>query len=238
MKKIFIQTDYNNTFFIFLLLIFTGIGFFATSYYIKHKARFNTRVYSTEEIIRSRELTQRLHQVEYSNANLESQIAELNLKAAQLVEDQSYLEVQRLSRFIGLLQQEGKGVEIVLKDSAKPLLLGDNPNTGIVHNTDLVQVVNELRAAGALAIAINDQPIISSTAISCSGPIIVVNGTRIASPFTIKVLGNHNKILAALDKPSSFLKELKKFDIDISVNPKHVVIPAYSQESPDSLSTT
>lgn len=221
----------RNTFLPFLFLVFFGIGFLATLYYVKHENEFNRPVYSTQEIIRSRGLTDRLHQTEYRNAHLESEVAELNLKIAELFEQQSYIEAQRLARFIGLLQQEGEGVEVMLKDSSKPLLLGDNPNTGIVHNTDLVQVVNELRAAGATAIAINGQPVMGLTAISCSGPIVLINGTRITSPFVIHAMGDSKKISKALSEPTSFIKELYQFGIDAKVTPKQVIIPAYpSQE--------
>ena len=39
----------------------------------------------------------------------------------------------------------------------------------IVHDSDLLEVVNELRAAGAEAVAINGVRIIGSSRISCGG---------------------------------------------------------------------
>lgn len=222
----------DNTFTWFLLLIFTGIGFLGALYYVEHETRFGSQRYSTEEILRTRVLSNRLRNLEYQNAHLESEIAELNLKTAEYYQHLSYKKAQELARFIGLIQQEGPGINIHLKDSSKPLLLGDNPNTGIIHNTDLVQIVNELHSAGASFIAINNHPVVGSTAISCSGPIILINGSRVASPFTISALGDPEKLMDATQKPSSFLKELQSYGITAQVSKADVIIPAYSQKSP------
>ena len=225
----------ENTYLTFLLLVFLGIGFFGANYYMEHASRFvkSTKpLYSTNEILRTRTLSHRLHGVEYQNAHLESEIAELNLKTTQQFEDTS--PNGTFSRYTGLLPQEGPGVEVTLKDSVKPLLLGDNANTGIIHNTDILQVVNELRGAGAKAISVNNQPIMTLTSISCSGPIIMVNGTRITSPFTVLALGDPQKIQQAEDKPTSYLKELKTYGIETTLTPRNLVsIPAYTQETTD-----
>ena len=220
----------KTNFMAFLLLIFLGLGFMSTLYYIQHKSQFHQHVYSTAEIIRTRALSHRLHLAEYRNAHLESEIAELNLKAAggSYYDAAQYFQLQQLARFIGLEEQSGPGVAITIKDSNKPLLLGDNPNKGIVHNTDLVEVVNDLRAAGARAVAINHQPIMSLTGISCSGPIITINGTRVTSPFTVDALGDSNHLMNAMHQQQSFFKLLQKYDIQVDAAPKNVIIPAYS----------
>ncbi len=224
-----------NTFFGFLFLIFFGFGLFGAKYYAANEVRFANSRYSTSEIIRTRALSDRLSQLELQNVALESQIAELNLKAdnlgtAQRTSAKDSTEARKLARFIGLQEQVGPGLEIVVKDSAKPLLLGDNPNTGIVHNTDLVQIVNDLRAAKATAISINNQPVVNSSGISCSGPIIMLNGTRITSPFSIKAIGNAREMSSYLLKKDSFINELKEYGISVTITPKTVQIPAYSRE--------
>lgn len=42
--------------------------------------------------------------------------------------------------------------------------------------------------AGAEAISINGQRIIQTTAITCEGNVIKINGQKVSSPFTIKQL--------------------------------------------------
>lgn len=222
----------ENTYLAFMFLIFLGLGFLGTQYFMQHAGRFTGPLYSTEEILRSRELSHRLRRLEYQNATLESEVAELNMRMASLYHDKTSGEIRRLSRMVGLLKQEGPGLEIILKDSNRPLLPGDNPNTGIVHNTDLVQVVNALRASGATAIAINNQPVTTLTGITCSGPIILINGTRVASPFIIQAIGTEpEKMASQLTAPGSFLKELQKYGIEVAVAPKHVEVPGNVQET-------
>jgi uncharacterized protein YlxW (UPF0749 family) len=221
----------ENTFLVFLLLIFLGLGFCGQLYYVTHKPRFKKHHYSTAEIIRTGLLSRRLHQVEYINAHLASEIAELNVKTTEFGEDASFTKSQELGRFIGLIPQEGPGLEVVLKDSTRPLLPGESPLSSIIHNTDLVQTVNELRAGGAKAVAINNQRILGLTGIICFGSTISVNGTRIASPFTIQALGDPKAMMAVLQRPASFSKELQKYGIEVSVTPKNVSIPASSQDS-------
>ncbi len=221
---------FENTYVAFLLLAFLGLGFWGSLYYVQHPSQFTRPFYSTTEISRARDLSHRLHRLEFENAHLESEVAELSLKTSKLYEDSSYQEAQHLARFTDLVQQEGDGVELVVKDNSQPVLLGDNPNIGIVHNTDLVQIVNALWAAGAEAISINGQPISSVTSITCAGPTILINHTRVASPFIIDALGDSQKILEALNKSSSFLNALQKYGIQSSIKAKDVLIPAYSQE--------
>ncbi len=220
---------FQFTYFIFLFLISAGLGFLGSIYYVQHEARFTKSRYSTAAILRTRALYHRLGQAEYQNAHLESQVEELNLKASEFYEDNAYITAQHLAKFVGVLGQEGPGLVITVKDSDKPLLLGDNPNTGIVHNSDLVEIVNELRVAGAKAVSINHQPIVNLTGISCSGPIITINGTRVTSPFVIEGLGNPNQMRKRLDKPKSFLKELQNAGISVEMMPGKVMIPPYSQ---------
>lgn len=226
----------KNGFFAFLFLIFLGIGFFGAHYYVQHPGQFRPSRYSTEEILRTRALTHRLHEMEYQNAHLESELTELKLQTTGLYQEQAYQTSQRLARFLGQAPQNGSGVEVVLKDSSKPLFLDNNPNLGIVHNTDLLQVVNELRAAGAKAIAINDQPVMGNTAIYCDGPIIFINQTRIVSPFRVVALGNPKTLTWYLNKPDGFLRELRQAGIEIKVSQRKIGIPAYTQDNEETLS--
>jgi uncharacterized protein YlxW (UPF0749 family) len=72
------------------------------------------------------------------------------------------------------------------------------------------------------------------TAITCSGPIIMVNGSRITSPFTIEAVGDSEKMKTQLAKSTSFLQELKTYGIEATFEPKPlVVVPASSAETVD-----
>jgi uncharacterized protein YlxW (UPF0749 family) len=218
-----------NTFSPFLLLVFLALGFFGAIYYVEHEGRFVKPIYSTAEILRTRNLFHRIRHEEYRNANLESQIAELKLQTMDSEHKNAVSKTESLARFIGILPEEGSGVEVTLKDSLHPEALGENLNSGIVHDIDLVQVVNELRASGAHAIAINNHRVSTLTAISCNGSIVILNGTRLTSPFVIQAIGNPEKMEKAMLHKKSYLEELRRFDIGISVLKKPVSVPATAQ---------
>ena len=78
---------------------------------------------------------------------------------------------------------EGEGVIVRMDDSTKPAKAGENPNLYVIHDDDLLRVVNELRAAGAEAIAINGQRLTGTSEIRCAGPTLSVNNVRSSAPF-------------------------------------------------------
>lgn len=51
-------------------------------------------------------------------------------------------------------------------------------NKLVVHNSDLIAIVNILKHANAEAISINGQRIISTSAITCEGSVIKINGEK------------------------------------------------------------
>ena len=84
-----------------------------------------------------------------------------------------------------------------------------NASLQIIHYDDLQWVINELRNAGAEAIEVNGQRIINTTAITCEGNIIKVNGERIGSPFTIKAIGSQSLLYGALERAGSWLDQIR-----------------------------
>ena len=84
-----------------------------------------------------------------------------------------------------------------------------NASLEIIHYDDLQWVINELKNAGAEAIEVNGQRIINTTAITCEGNIIKVNGERIGSPFTIKAIGSQSLLYGALERAGSWLDQIR-----------------------------
>lgn len=116
----------------------------------------------------------------------------------------------------GTTPVSGPGVVVTLDDAQTPLGQGENPNNAIVHNEDLLKVANLLLAAGAEAIAINDLRYAANTDISCAGPTILINKTRIAPPFVVKAIGNSRTLMAAVDLRGGVVEVLRSFGIQIS----------------------
>lgn len=107
-------------------------------------------------------------------------------------------ELEKTKVLVGLTDLVGPGVEIILNDRKKETLPNINENNPIewyiVHDEDVLKVINELLAAGAEAISINDMRIVSNTRIRCGGPTINVKNQPLAPPFIIHAIGNPDKL--------------------------------------------
>lgn len=109
----------------------------------------------------------------------------------------------------GAVAVRGPGVRVVVDDSAtKSIPAKDDPALYIVHEYQLRDIVNSLWAAGAEAISVNDERIVSPTSIYCVGSTILVNDTRTSPPYEFIVIGDQARIEGAL-ADSTALKSLK-----------------------------
>lgn len=104
----------------------------------------------------------------------------------------------------------------------------DDISAHIVHDADLRAIVNELKNAGAEAISINGQRLVSTTAITCIGNVIKVNDERITSPFTIKAIGL-SESLAGINRPGGYIEKLKENGIVVNIKKSNKIeIPKYT----------
>lgn len=128
----------------------------------------------------------------------------------------------------GLTDVSGRGVIITISDSKAPMKAGENPNLYLIHDEDILRVVNELRAGGAEAIAINDQRLLGTSEIRCSGPTITVNGKVFAPPFVIKAIGDPATLATAITMRGGVADSLKYWGIQLAVEQSgDLRIPAY-----------
>ena len=122
----------------------------------------------------------------------------------------------------------GPGIVVTLDDSKSTSKAGENPNLYIIHDDDLLRVINELRAAGAEAISINGQRLIGTSEIRCAGPTLSVNNVRSAPPFRISAIGDPDSLEKAIKMRGGVEDTLKVWGIQIEVAKKDKVhIPAY-----------
>lgn len=151
-------------------------------------------------------------------------------KQAQVLNE----SLQQAKLLAGLVDVEGPGIELILKDSEKKVspngvdsLLTD---LYIIHDYDLLRVVNELRQSGAEAISINGQRIISTTGIRCVGPVVFINDVKMASPFVIHAIGDPQTLIGALRTPGGVLSDILEADPKmVSLKAMDIVrIPAYT----------
>ena len=136
-------------------------------------------------------------------------------------------EIENLSTVAGTTDLKGQGIVITLTDAAQ------NPNTvdtdSLVHDSDVLTVVNELKAAGAEAISVNGQRIISTSAIRCVGPVIQVNYQKVSTPIVINAIGNAQWLESAMNIKNGVVDTLRQTTgIGVTVERKdEVKIPKY-----------
>ena len=168
---------------------------------LKYKEKYDNLLKETEEI--DKELQQQIENATENNSELEEAKNQIN----------------EGNKIRGLTEVTGSGVIITVAD-------GD---IDLVHDSDILKIVNELKNAGAEAISINGQRVILTTSIICGGNIINMNGERIGSPFEIKAIGSP-EALANLSRTGGWLSILKERGIKVSEPKKsnNITIPKYS----------
>lgn len=179
----------------------------------------------TINVQRAEELTERLRIVEQQRDDLAKEIERLQ---ANNSDDALETEVERLKEFAGEVPLEGKGIQLILDDSKVTAQVGENPNLYIIHDDDLLRVINELRAAGAEAISINGERLVSTSEIRCAGPTLSVNNSRSAPPYVILAIGNPSNLASALKLRGGVLDTFKFWGIQAELTmPEVVKIPAF-----------
>ncbi len=128
----------------------------------------------------------------------------------------------------GLTPLKGEGIIVRMDDSAASSKAGENPNLYLIHDDDLLRVINELRAAGAEAVAVNGQRLIGTSEIRCAGPTLSVNNVRSAPPFIIKAIGDKQALEGAIKMRGGVAETLKVWGIQMETETRDdVYIPAY-----------
>lgn len=137
-------------------------------------------------------------------------------------------EIKKGNKMVGLTEVTGPGVIVTLSDSKKDTNSVLNPSSLLVHDADVLSVINELKNAGAEAISINEQRIVPTTSISCGGNIIDINGEKVGAPFVIKAIGLPEQ-LSALSRPGGYLEKLKDDSIGVELKKSNnITIPKYT----------
>lgn len=118
-------------------------------------------------------------------------------------------EIKNNNMLLGLSEVKGEGLQIVIADNNTRTLKNESEaldlSSQVVHYDDLIEVINALNNAGAEAISINGQRIIQTTAITCEGNVIKINGQKVSSPFTIKAIGSQGLLYGSLTMIGGYL---------------------------------
>ena len=125
-------------------------------------------------------------------------------------------EMDRLSMAAGLTDVEGPGVMVVMSDSTAENTTGDEADY-LIHDSDLLSVINELRDAGAQAISFNGERILATSEVRCAGSVVMVNGKRFAAPFILYAIGDPTTMYNALTMRNGVVDVLSQWKINVTV---------------------
>lgn len=157
---------------------------------------------------------------------------DLQLIENESVETEGYLKVltkrlERAEMIGGLSQVRGPGVEVTIEDST--VKTNDaNVSAYLIHDLDLLRVINELRDAGAEAIDLNGERLLATSEIRCAGSTLSVNNARYSQPYVIHAIGDPQTLENALTMRNGVIDVLSLYGIKTSVVRKdEILIKAY-----------
>lgn len=130
---------------------------------------------------------------------LRQQIAELNQTLRRLqdsgdrnaaAEQQAQKDATALGILLGTLPATGPGVAVTITDPDRKL-----------SAEDLLDVVEELRGAGAEAIQFGSVRVSTSSAFTAVGGAVALDGTVLSNPYTVLAIGDSKTLDTALNIP-------------------------------------
>ncbi len=177
-------------------------------------------------------MTQLLQQQQDEGQSLAMQIAALKrtpvprVARATLEAEQAALRSAKAAA--GRSAVTGQGIRLWLDDSVAPAQIGVNPDEYLIHDQDLLVVINDLNSAGAKAISLNGLRLLATTDVRCAGAVISVGPVRTSIPVTILAVGNPRRLVASLTGPTGELRLLSLYGIRNRLTTLlSVTVPAY-----------
>lgn len=135
----------------------------------------------------------------------------------------------------GMTEVSGPGVTVKLADAPEEVIESteQNLNLLVVHQQDIQAVVNAMWRAGAQAVTVQGQRIISTTGIRCEGNAVTLQGVPYAQPYVIKAVGDQAALQESIDSDSYlrvYRQQSEVADVQIGWDmdwDSEVVAPAY-----------
>ena len=164
--------------------------------------------------VKYEEIETRLTDAEAKVNEYQSQLAN-NAESSKILEN----EVADAEKYLGYTNLHCEGIVITLQDN-------DMYN---IEYTDLLNLVNELNIAGAEAISINEERVVSMTDIVLiNNRIVLVNGKRISGPYEVKAIGDKKYLESAITIKGGYKDRTEAEGKTISyTSENNIIIPAY-----------
>ncbi|MFH8797349.1 DUF881 domain-containing protein [Streptomyces sp. NPDC017941] len=155
------------------------------------------------------ELDDRTQRLEDEKRRLEDQRTGLENSSDQAEEArrQTVERERQLGILAGTVAAQGPGITLTIHDKK-----------GTVEADMLLDAIQELRAAGAEAIQVNDVRVVASTHLSdATGDGVRVDGRKVAAPYRFKVIGKPQDLEPALNIPGGVVQTLEKEQATVTV---------------------
>ncbi|GAB6158884.1 DUF881 domain-containing protein [Desulfotomaculum varum] len=219
----------NKTLYVSIVLVSIVLGMM-----VAFQFRTTGRIDAGVPIDRVQLLTTELKQIEKEYNTLLMEANDLENKLAQAAKGRPeasqavHNELQKVRQLAGMTKITGPGVEVTLEPVKKEDQQG-GANLFTVRDEDLLRVVNELRAAGAEGLSINDERIISTSEIRLAGSFIDVNLTRISPPYHVRAIGSPDQLESALLIKGGLVDTMRDWGVAVTVTKKQLLtLPAYN----------
>ncbi len=171
--------------------------------------------------VQNKEFNENIKNLESKLENYEN-VEEVDYK---LLQKELFNENTIYDIILGNTDVRGPGVEVIMSDSNEEIAVGEDISNYIIHNSNVLKIVNELKYAGAEVIAINGYQLSWDSNIDCAGPVIYIDDFIAGTPFKIEAIGNQQKMMATLEADDSYYIELFRFSrINISLREKDSII--------------
>ena len=167
-------------------------------------------------------------QLEGAEERLEN--ARTQASAASEIDNSVKNQIKKNSQLLGLTEVKGSGIIIKLDDNrevnAEDVI---DISSYVVHDGDLLHIVNELFNAGADAISINGKRIVQTTAIMCDGNIIRINDEIVGVPIEIKAIGYPERLYYNVAvRQGGYLKLMERDGVVVDIEKaENLTIPKY-----------
>lgn len=184
-----------------LIAILVGVVIFILVATLRHDQEASLEGLSEAELVRLLDdVDTRLGELATERDSLREEILELQSGAdTQAAAAEAAAQQDRVRRILaGVVPVAGPGVEIKIYDSSRQLAA-----------QSLVTVVQELRNSAAEAIEINGVRVVSRTSVVQDGERIVADGQVLASPYTIRAIGDGDMMRVALEMPGGILASIR-----------------------------
>lgn len=198
-----------------IALIFLLLGYMLTA----QISTINKQTIPTDEEKANPEIIIENEHLRKQKEQLEKQISDLNAKAKEFeeaaagrTEESKVLleELQQTRLQTGAVDVKGEGVVIYI--TPKKNLFANDIKFRPMYDEQLLGIVNELNAADAEAISINDIRLTSRSGIRDAGDNIIISNERISPQqrVVIKAIGDRKKLEGALNFPTTIPDSLSK----------------------------